>query len=190
MMAYILMPFAAVLDFIEVPMDKIVFIVMEEWSPHLAMDPPYTLRYFLGTLRQHLEHITFMHAHNMAHLDVSLRNMLTDNHMRYACIDFELSRRFDGISCPRLRSHRAAEIPPETEGGGWSDPYKIDVWASGMLMLRASKLAGFVVPELLSMVAPMLHPDYECRPTAKEALFAFNAMVRAIPEERLDSYNH
>lgn len=175
-----------VLDFIEVLDDGIAFIVMEEWSPHLSTDPPYTLRCFLGTMRQHLEHIAFMHAHHIAHLDISLRNILTDNHTRYACIDFECSRRFEKVSCPRIRCHRAAEIPPEIERGEWSDPYKVDVWASGILILRAAKLTGYGIPELQPLIARMLHADYECRPMAKDALFAFNAMVNTIPDGRLD----
>lgn len=177
-----------VLDLIEVPDDNMVFIVMEEWSPHLITDTPYTLRCFLATLRQHLEHVAFMHSQNIAHLDIALRNILTDNNSRYACIDFEMSRRFDTAN-PRLRDYRGSECPPETECGEWSDPYKIDVWASGMLIVRASKLTGYPIPELCSVATPMLREDPKYRCTAREALLAFNAMVRTIGEHRLNSCN-
>ncbi|PCH38059.1 kinase-like protein [Wolfiporia cocos MD-104 SS10] len=176
-----------VLAFIEVPQDNVVFIVMEEWSPHLESDPPFTLRAFLNTLRQHLEHLTFMHAHHVVHLDICLRNILTNNENRYGCIDFENSRRFDETPSPRILGHRGAETPPEVERGQWSDPYKIDIWASGILMLRASTLTGYEVPEMWHVLRPMLHDDHARRPTAREALKAFNAMVHAIGNERLDS---
>ena len=78
-----------------------------------------------------------MHAHHVAHLDVSLRNILTDYKGHYACIDYELSTRFDGIACPRVCTPRGTEIPPELERGECSDPYKVDVYALGILILRA-----------------------------------------------------
>ncbi|KZT09443.1 uncharacterized protein LAESUDRAFT_741744 [Laetiporus sulphureus 93-53] len=175
-----------VLNIIDVPEDRIAFIVMEEWSPHLVTDPPYILRSFLGTLRQHLEHITFMHAHHIAHLDISLRNMLTDNHTRYACIDFETSRRFDKASSPRVFRHHAAETPPEVETSDWCDPYKIDVYASGILMLRAANLTGHNIPELSHILRPMLAVDPESRPTIAEALITFNGLMRTIEDSQLD----
>lgn len=55
----------------------------------------------------------------------------------YASIDFELSRRYEGIRHPRIRSARGTEVPPELERGEWSDPFKVDIWALGVLILRA-----------------------------------------------------
>ena len=87
----------------------------------------------------------FMHSCNVAHLDISLNNILTDGESLYACIDFETSRRFVGIpGAARIRAPRAAELPPEVAEGGWSDPYKIDIWASGMLILRAAKVCSAI----------------------------------------------
>lgn len=63
--------------------------------------------------------------------------MLTDFRGHYAYIDFELSRRFDGIPCPRICGYKGTEVPPECERGEPADPYKIDVWALAILMLRA-----------------------------------------------------
>ncbi|KAH9842617.1 kinase-like domain-containing protein [Rhodofomes roseus] len=166
-----------ILDRIEIPSDDIAFLVMEEWSPHLDADPPHTLKDFLGIIRQHLEHIAFMHAHRIAHLDISIRNTVTDNKMRYACIDFELSRRFDTTNA-RIRCLRATEVPPEVENGECSDPYKIDVWASGMFILKASQLTGFQPPELLSFITHMLDEDSIRRPTARQALSVFNSIFR------------
>ncbi|KAH9926200.1 kinase-like domain-containing protein [Fomitopsis serialis] len=169
--------FTAILGRIEIPADDVAFIVMEEWSPHLDADPPYTLRGFLGFMRQHLEHVVFMHAHRIAHLDISIRNTLTDNKQRYACIDFELSRRFD-MASPRIRCLRATEPPPEVERGESCDPYKIDVWASGMLMLKASQLTGLQTPDMLSFITRLLDEDATRRPTARQALSAFNNVFR------------
>lgn len=78
----------------------------------------------------------------MAHLDISLRNLVTDYNGRYAYIDFELARRFDDDPNPRILCRRGTEVPPECERGGSSDPYKIDVWALGVLILRACKVRG------------------------------------------------
>ena len=146
---------------IEVPKDSIAFIVMEEWSPQLVSETPRTLRLFLGALRQCIEvsdpsfqnvhvlktsaelrqHAVFMHLHHVAHLDISIRNLLTDYNSHYAYIDFELSRRFDGIEDPRIRSYRGTELAPELERGDFSDPYKADVWALGVLIVHTCSVS-------------------------------------------------
>ena len=86
------------------------------------------------------QHAAFMHKHQLAHLDISLRNLVTDFKGHYAYIDFELSRNFQGIPCPRIYNHRATEMPPECEDRGGYDPYKIDIWTLGVLLLRASQV--------------------------------------------------
>lgn len=78
-----------------------------------------------------------MHSHHIAHLDISIRNLLTDFNHHYAYIDFECSRRFDGILNPRVRGCRGTELPPEIERGESSDPFKVDIWGLGMLFVRA-----------------------------------------------------
>lgn len=152
------------LDFIEIIEDDIVFIVMEEWSSQLLSDTPCCLRLFLGALRQSIEvkaltsvlhplilidtnaqHAMFMHRHHIAHLDISLRNLLTDYNGRYAYIDFELSRRYTGTANPVIYGYRGTEVPPECERGERTDPYKIDVWALAVLILRACKVIGFII---------------------------------------------
>lgn len=82
-----------------------------------------------------------MHMHHIAHLDISLRNLLTDYKGHYAYIDYELSRRFDGVLVPLVQGYRGTEVPPECERGECSDPYKIDIWALGVLVLRACKVS-------------------------------------------------
>jgi serine/threonine protein kinase len=85
-----------------------------------------------------------MHKHRIAHLDISLRNLLTDYRGHYAYIDYELSRRFDPSQTALVYNYRGTELPPECEGGGEIDPYKVDVWALAVLMLRACKVSNSV----------------------------------------------
>ncbi|KAH9901019.1 kinase-like domain-containing protein [Cubamyces lactineus] len=176
-----------ILDLIEVPKDNIAFIVMEEWSSQLVSATPCNLGLFLDALRQCIEHIAFMHAHHVAHLDVSLRNILTDYKGHYACIDYELSTRFDSIACPRVCTPRGTEIPPELERGECSDPYKVDVYALGILILRAMDLTGYDVPELHGLVKHMTRSRFEQRPTAQLALRNFDDILARIPPSRLQT---
>ena len=130
---------SAVLDIIHAPLDtphafsysayrgQLSFIVMEEWSSKFV--PPeqhYTLHSYLNSLRHCIQHIAFMHTHCFAHLDISIRNVLTDYHGRHACIDYEISRRFyrppveeeegrDPRNSVLIYQPRATEVPPEVE---------------------------------------------------------------------------
>ncbi|RDX56673.1 hypothetical protein OH76DRAFT_406570 [Lentinus brumalis] len=169
-----------VLDLIEVPKDKLTFIVMEEWSSQLANDTPCHLTCFLNALRQCIEHVAFMHAHYIAHLDISIRNVLTDLAGRYAFIDYELSNRYDSIPNPRIHCPRRSEVPPELERGEASDPYKVDVYGLGMLTLHALKLSGHDVPELHPLIRQMISGQFEQRPTALQALAALNTITADI----------
>jgi serine/threonine protein kinase len=144
-----------------------------------------------------------MHRHHIAHLDISLRNVLTDGQGHYAFIDYEMSRRFDGsTSNPRIHGHRATEIPPESERGEAANPYKVDVWAIAVLILRGCQvcylkwinlclmyntiqMSGFHVPELLQLIEPMLQDNPLNRPPANVVQTAFDSMVLNIDETRL-----
>jgi serine/threonine protein kinase len=81
----------------------------------------------------------FLHKHGIAHLDISLRNLLTDYEGHYAYIDYELSRCFNS-PVTAVRNYRGTEVPPECETEGEANPFKIDVWALAVLMLRACKV--------------------------------------------------
>lgn len=151
----------AVLDIIDLPTDGICFIVMEEWSSHLLPEIPSKLRDFLSAIHQCIEvtilsellvplslsltlsslkHIVFMHRNRMVHLDISLHNFLTDYRGKCACIDYELSRRVDDLVAPGTYWARGTEVPPELERGQACNPYMVDVWALGVLILRACKV--------------------------------------------------
>ncbi|KAG2078284.1 hypothetical protein BDR04DRAFT_999915, partial [Suillus decipiens] len=108
-------------------------------------------------------HVTFMHRHRIAHFDIWLRNFLTDYNGRYACIDYELSRRIDEVSCPQILYSRGSEIPPEAEHGRPSNPFMIDVWALGVLIFRVCELAEFHIPELMRLAKRMLHENPDKR---------------------------
>jgi len=172
---------------------------MEEWSSQfIPPEQPHTLRSFLNSFRHCIQHITFMHTHCFAHLDISVRNVLTDYDGRYACIDYETSRRFreppaeaeEGVfsgSTVLIHQPRAAEVPPEVEKGHSTSPYAMDVWALGMLISKAGTSTGFDVPELRLVTKGMLEPRWERRPTAKMVLKQFEQAITKIPEERLNS---
>jgi len=81
-----------------------------------------------------------MHRHSIAHLDISLRNIVTDYEGHYAYIDFELSRQFDTSCTPLVHIYRATEVPPECNRDIGVDPFKVDVWALAVLILRACKV--------------------------------------------------
>lgn len=81
-----------------------------------------------------------MHKFNMVHLDISVHNFITDYSGRYACIDYELSRRLD-IDNPRI-SPRGTEIPPELANGQSSNLFAVDIWALAMLILRACNVGA------------------------------------------------
>ncbi|EKM82655.1 hypothetical protein AGABI1DRAFT_118100 [Agaricus bisporus var. burnettii JB137-S8] len=177
-----------VVDLIDHPPDSIGFIVMEEWSSQLITDGgPSCLTLFFAAVRQCIEHAVFMHSLKIAHLDISLRNLLSSDNGRCAYIDFELARRFENDPNPRIVCRRGTEVPPECEQGRLSDPYKIDVWALGVLILRTCKLTGYYVPELVHVVSPMLNERPEARPSSLAVLKAFDKMVPLISEERLET---
>ncbi|KAJ7063326.1 kinase-like domain-containing protein [Mycena amicta] len=171
-----------ILDIVEVEDDNVAFIVMEQWSSQLIDDDgPCSLRLFLAAIRQCIEHVVFMHKHQTAHLDIGLRNLLTNYKGSYAYIDYELSRRFDS-SCQSIyiRGFRSTEIPPECEGGDCPDPFKADVWALAILILRACKLAGYCIPDFVHFTTSMLNPNPHARPTMLQVLTAFDEMASSM----------
>ncbi|KAF8910957.1 kinase-like domain-containing protein [Gymnopilus junonius] len=170
-----------VVDLFELSDGDVAFIVMEEWSSNLiASLVPCCLFRLLSALRQCIEHAAFIHKHNIAHLDISLMNLLTDYDGHYAYIDYEISRQFDGSSVPLVYNYRGTEIPPECERSVGADPFKIDVWALAVLILRACKLTGYWVPELMHVIKPMLDDEPNRRPSAMEALQAFDKMTTSL----------
>lgn len=126
---------------------RVVFSINTRYSLLLAPIPWYHAFMYRGAFSYHdrlyrpqayiQQHVVFMHKHAVCHLDISLRNLVTDYKGHYASIDFELSRRYEGERYPRIRCARGTELPPEVERGEWSDPFKVDIWALGVLILRA-----------------------------------------------------
>ncbi|KAF5391251.1 hypothetical protein D9757_001863 [Collybiopsis confluens] len=184
-------PVHALIDMAE---ESMTFIVMEQWSSQLVFnEPSCSLFKFLAAIKQSIEHIVFMHRHSIAHLDISLRNLLTDYMGHYAYIDFELSRKFTDSGSPLVTGRRGTELPPECTPDSFYDPYKVDVWALGILILRACKLSGFCIPELVELVKPMLHENPTQRPAMEMIMHAFDRMLSSIPHQRLQmlpQFNH
>ena len=144
-----------------------------------------------------------MHSHNVAHLDISLQNLVTDSKGHYACIDYENSRHFSPtIQSHLLYNYRGTEMPPECEGQTRVNPFKVDIWSLGVLMLRTSKvrqtkkyvttklltfwdqLTGHWIPELMDIISPMLNEKPVCRPPANNILQTFKKIVASL-EDRL-----
>ncbi|KAF9264651.1 kinase-like protein [Marasmius fiardii PR-910] len=174
-----------VLDLVEE--GELGFIIMEQWSPQLIPDGgPCCLKSFLSAIRQCIEHAAFMHSHRIAHLDISLRNLLTDYRGHYAYIDFELSHIFEEPN-PRVSGCRlGTEIPPECDGLAAYDPFKVDVFALGVLILRACKMTGHCVPQLVEMVRPMLRDDPDQRPSLMSVLRSHENLIRKISADGLE----
>lgn len=172
-----------VADFIEVEKDDIVFIIMEQWSSRFVPDA-CCFKAFLVAVRQCIEHMVFMHRNQIAHLDISMYNLVTDYDGHYAYIDYELSQRFDGVEHPSISYYRCSEVPPELEKGDRSNPYKVDVWALGMTILRAWKATrnDTNIAELLPLVDLMICELPEHRPTASSILKAFEDKIASIPD--------
>ncbi|KZV62840.1 hypothetical protein PENSPDRAFT_590775 [Peniophora sp. CONT] len=175
-----------ILDIISVPDQDLTLLVMEEWSSELMPDTPCCLRLFLRALRSCVLHMVFLHEHRIAHLDISLRNLVTDYQGHYACIDYEASRCFEGVDDPRIHIDRGTELPPEMERGEGGDPFAADVWAMGILFLRALHMTGRNVPELVPIIRDMLADEPCERPRAPAVLRAFDAMLPSIHPGRLD----
>lgn len=154
-----------------------------------------------------------MHKHHIAHLDISLTNLLTDCMGHYAYIDYELSRRFEHTDPTHLvYNSRGTELPPESGKDTPVDPYKVDVWALAVLLLRSCKvclpvisilvscsltslqLTGYWVPQLMHIIKPMLDEDPSQRPSSFAVLQAFDKLVVSLglqsgPETDRDCYN-
>ncbi|KAG7092489.1 hypothetical protein E1B28_008841 [Marasmius oreades] len=163
------------------------FIIMERWSSQLIPDSgPCCLKSFLRAIGQCIEHAAFMHSLHIAHLDISLCNLLTDYRGHYAYIDFELSHRFEEPN-PRVCGYRlGTEIPPECNGLDSYDPFKVDVFALGVLILRACKMTGHCVPELVEIVRPMLRDDPDERPSLVSVLRSHEDLIRKISADGLE----
>ena len=93
-------------------------VVSQRHTPvHRSKNILTTVPQAFVVLMLHSQHIVFMHSHHMAHLDISIRNLLTDYRSHYAYIDFETTRRFDGIPHPLIDTCRGTDPPPEAERG-------------------------------------------------------------------------
>lgn len=141
-----------------------------------------------------------MHRYSIAHLDISLRNIVTDHEGHYAYIDFEMSRQFDTSCTPLVHIYRATEVPPECNRDISVDPFKVDVWALAVLILRASKvrnrivslilfgsililyrqLTGYWLPELMFVLKPMLDEEPSQRPSAISCLETFDKITTTL----------
>lgn len=163
-----------VIEIIPVPEDRVSFVILEEWPASFAHCTPSTSRSFIHAMRQCVEGIYYMHSHSIAHLDISCANIMTNCSGSCAYIDFELSRRFSPGEKAIVRGIRGTELPPEIERGEESSPFKVDMWALGMTLLRAYKASGVELPHFMEIIQPMLHENPSARPSASMILHAMD----------------
>ncbi|RQM21799.1 hypothetical protein B5M09_009398 [Aphanomyces astaci] len=154
-----------------------------------------SLRYF----RQILSGVRYMHAQGLAHRDLSLENVLLDEHNNAKVCDFGLA-----ASVPSLRHEgvgKAFYMAPEVVSRLSYDPIKADVWSLGIMLFimlagiplvemasdadsrfRILKVKGLkklvhmwnmtsvFEPEALDLLELMLHPNPEFRLTMDQVM--------------------
>lgn len=93
----------------------------------------------LETARSFFQQITcavrFIHAHNIAHRDISLENILVDEHKHCRLADFGLASDY-GAACAG-RVGKAFYMAPEVlscQQDGYYDGLKADIWSLGVLL--------------------------------------------------------
>ncbi|KAF9235033.1 kinase domain-containing protein, partial [Melanogaster broomeanus] len=86
-------------------------------------------------IEQILEAFSSLHEHNIAHLDIKDRNVVIDTVTeRIYVIDFDLSRRVDGVG-EKINGYRGTEdwVAPEVGDSPYS-AIRADLWAVGQLI--------------------------------------------------------
>jgi len=79
--------------------------------------------------------VRFIHAHNIAHRDISLENILVDEHKQCRLADFGLASDY-GAACAG-RVGKAFYMAPEVlscQQDGYYDGLKADIWSLGVLL--------------------------------------------------------
>lgn len=106
----------------------------------------------------------------------------TDKPARYYFIDFGLSVRFASVGeRQKVRGPPGQDrSAPELHADAPYDPFALDVYCVGNLLLVHWLNAYTNVEFIRPLALAMMHPDPSARPTAAEALARFNTLRRAI----------
>jgi len=90
--------------------------------------------------KQIVRPVHYCHTKNIIHRDLKLENILLDNEMRCKIVDFGLSDYVSSKERTVTDAGTQAYLAPEVYSGrsGDSDPFKIDVWALGVILYAMS----------------------------------------------------
>jgi serine/threonine protein kinase len=113
-------------------------------QPQGRFDEPQALRIFGQVLRA----VQFLHAHDIAHGDISLENVLVANDFSVRLCDFDLARRASVLSaqCTGKLNYMA----PEVVRGDLYNPVQAEIWSLGIMLfmlLTGSPLFEIAAPE-------------------------------------------
>ncbi|KAJ7276137.1 hypothetical protein B0H12DRAFT_1083760 [Mycena haematopus] len=167
------------------------------------------LREFTDFVSQVLEGVCFMHRYNIAHTDVARTNIVWDarqnfpdpsdpkskgkrrepTRIKYYFIDFGLACSFSSFEDRGLvrgicGQHR--NIPELSEDIPY-DPFALDIRQIGEMLKRDYVEVYLGLDFLESWMLRLRDDDPAKRPTAKEALEEFQALVSTLPEDKLKS---
>ncbi|KAJ7150231.1 kinase-like domain-containing protein [Mycena filopes] len=184
-----------VLEVIELSATRSI-VVSERWGSRYNdfTDPTETWEGFAAFVQQALQGLAFLHAHHIAHLDISMNNILEyppgllippnpPEPPRYAFIDFGLSVMYNPESDPgpyRVTGNVATYKPPELSKTVPYDPFKVDVWQMGEVLSLICKDPDveMAIPETFhALLSEMKHDVPAERPTAAQALGKFLLIV-------------
>ncbi|KAJ7123214.1 kinase-like domain-containing protein [Mycena filopes] len=183
-----------VLEVIELSATRSI-VVSERWGSRYNdfTDPTETWEGFAAFVQQALQGLAFLHAHHIAHLDISMNNILEYPPLlnppnppeppRYAFIDFGLSVMYNPESDPgpyRVTGNVATYKPPKLSKTVPYDPFKVDVWQMGEVLSLICKDPDveMAIPETFhALLSEMKHDVPTERPTAAQALGKFLLIV-------------
>ncbi|KAJ7150233.1 kinase-like domain-containing protein [Mycena filopes] len=150
-------------------------VVTEAWGCfwNYYSDSSETWEDFADFGSQVLEGLTFLHAHKIAHLDISSGNILQSPppHRIYSFIDFGQSTMCSHAHpghCA-VTGNTATFKAPEMSKVVPYDPFKADVWQMGHFFSLAVSENKFEKEGLQALISKMKHPIPAERPTAEEA---------------------
>ncbi|KAJ7750278.1 kinase-like domain-containing protein [Mycena metata] len=160
--------------------------VTEEWGIFYCYydDPADTWEEFAEFGCQVLEGLAFLHAHRIAHLDISGGNILPSPsrdlypQRLYSFIDFGQSSMFaPSLESCLVKGDVATHKAPEMSKIEEYDPFKADVWQIGHFLSLAAKENSFETEGLPSLLSRMKHPIPTERPTPEEAFVELKSKV-------------
>ncbi|KAF8905860.1 other/AgaK1 protein kinase [Gymnopilus junonius] len=199
-----------ILDFL--PLEGFWFVVMPRWGGAVRFPEAENLKDVLDLMRAMLKALTFLHAHNISHGDISDGNVLVnhfcDNNMEmtntirkelraqgrlsYGMFDFDFS-----IMLLSTANKEECRLPYERSWGTFTrikdtaqgefdyNPFSFDVGNMGALFCRFYQHLSREAPFLAPLLDRMTTRDLNCRFTASQALQFFDEMSSQMSQSEL-----